>query len=103
MGEFAVGSKKNILPSIAELKSNKVIPIESAFRSSKPSVLSQSEDQRKKLIVDALNLNNWKQSVTARYLGISANTLRYYLRKYGLTKPTTKWWEKISTRKSLLR
>ena len=41
------------------------------------------------ILLAALEKNDWNQSKTARYVGLTRNTLIYRMRKFGLTKQST--------------
>ncbi len=49
-----------------------------------PSALAEQE---RKLVLDALQQNNWNQSAAARQLGITRDILRYRVKRYGLVRP----------------
>ena len=49
-----------------------------------PSALAEQE---RKLVLDALQQNNWNQSAAARQLGITRDILRYRVKRYGLMRP----------------
>ncbi|MCH8824955.1 MAG: sigma-54-dependent Fis family transcriptional regulator [Planctomycetes bacterium] len=44
-------------------------------------------DQERKLVLEALQQNNWNQSAASRQLGITRDILRYRVKRYGLTRP----------------
>jgi len=46
-------------------------------------------EQERKLVLDALQQNNWNQSAAARQLGITRDILRYRVKRYGLVRPST--------------
>ncbi|MCH7848164.1 MAG: helix-turn-helix domain-containing protein, partial [Planctomycetes bacterium] len=52
-----------------------------------PSALAEQE---RKLVLDALQQNNWNQSAAARQLGITRDILRYRVKRYGLMRPGAK-------------
>lgn len=45
-------------------------------------------EQELKLVVQALEENDWNQSAAARHLGITRDILRYRIKRYGLRRPT---------------
>ena len=44
-------------------------------------------EQERKLVLEALQQNNWNQSAAARQLGITRDILRYRVKRYGLVRP----------------
>lgn len=52
-----------------------------------PCVVSTLAEQERKLVLDALQQNNWNQSAAARQLGITRDILRYRVKRYGLVRP----------------
>ena len=46
-------------------------------------------DAERTLLVEALERSNWNQSQASRFLGITRDTLRYKMKKYKLTRPST--------------
>ena len=44
-------------------------------------------EMEKRLILDALDKNNWVQKEAARYLGISRRVMHYKIQKFGITNP----------------
>jgi transcriptional regulator of acetoin/glycerol metabolism len=49
-----------------------------------PTTLAETE---RRLLLEALNTNRWNVSKAARQLGVSRDTLRYRIQKFGLTFP----------------
>ena len=47
-------------------------------------------EQERKLVLDALQQNNWNQSAAARQLGITRDILRYRVKRYSLVRPATR-------------
>ncbi len=68
-------SLKKELPSINEMNSNKTLNL---------------KEIEKDLVLRALEINNWNQTKTAEYLGISRKQLINKMKKYGLSKEKDK-------------
>ena len=54
-----------------------------------PAGASALAEQERKLVLDALQHNNWNQSAAARQLGITRDILRYRVKRYGLVRRGT--------------
>jgi Nif-specific regulatory protein len=49
-------------------------------------IQKKKADYEKEIIIDALEKNNWNQTVTAEELGLHESTLRYRMKKFGIKK-----------------
>ncbi len=83
---------KNTLERMVLLTKNSVIHesglpeaiFQSAARPSGSAASSPLVEQEKRMILEALNEAEWNQSLAARQLRISRDTLRYRIKKYGI-------------------
>ena len=55
-----------------------------------PPLRETIKDAEEKIILDALRQADWNRKLAAEILGISARSLRYHIRKYGLHRPPSK-------------
>ena len=72
------------------------LPPEIAQATGEPEVSGEEQagasalaEQERKLVLEALQQNNWNQSAAARQLGITRDILRYRVKRYGLVRPGT--------------
>jgi DNA-binding NtrC family response regulator len=52
-----------------------------------PAPIATLAESERRVLLDALNANRWNVSKAARQLGVSRDTLRYRIQKFGLTFP----------------
>ena len=72
---------KHLPPEIAQATGEAEVP------GKEHAEASALAEQERKLVLDALQQNNWNQSAAARQLGITRDILRYRVKRYGLLRP----------------
>ncbi len=76
----------SVLPDTLRAEIEKFINQDSGMFSNK-SLTNRLNEVEKKIILQALNENNWNQSQVARELDVSEQTIRYKIKKLGIRKP----------------
>jgi Nif-specific regulatory protein len=76
-----------LLPDNILTHSTEIVPRQSRSPSRKTLSLQEKKtDYERNMIIEALQKNNWNQSLAAEKLGLHESTLRYKMRKFGLKK-----------------
>jgi Nif-specific regulatory protein len=76
-----------LLPDSILTYSPEISPRKARISPAKPqSIQKKKADYEKDMIIQALQKNNWNQSVAAKELGLHESTLRYKMRKFGIKK-----------------